>query len=520
MDSRLSFPTADSSENPDSETGLRSRAVRAGSLATLGLVVAQAISLISVVVLARLAPPATFGAYAAAAILLGASQLLTEAGMQSAVVQRRDRLEAAASTAFIANIVGGLCLGGIAASFAPVIGMFFHSGEIARAAAVLAGVIPLHAISIVPGALLQRHMSWRFPFIGPLVSLSYMTVAIALLAGGLGLWGLVFATYASVSARAVAVFALSGWRPSLDLVSWEVWRSLSGYGRPVLFGSILREAGFAGSTAVVGRILGTGPLGEFRLAQRICLQVNSAVVFGSAYALLPVFSRIWQDERRFQNSILRALRTLTLIVFPLSLVFIPLGKPCAAVFLGDQWRGTGPIMMAMSGVGIALALDSISSEAFKATGRTYLLPRMHGLTAIVPVGLMFLLRDLGAAGMGLALSLGMGIVAAYAIRALSRIARIPLRVILAQIRPAFVCSLVMVVCLYPLERYVIHAAQHEGLVGLSLFSLDLLLAVFLYLGSLLLLFPRSVIEMKDVAKLLGGRRADRSAGAAAESRIT
>lgn len=519
MDSRLSFPTADSSESPDSDTDLRSRAVRAGSLATLGLVVAQAISFISVVVLARLAPPATFGAYAAAGILLGAGQLLTEAGMQAAVVQRRDLPEVVASTAFMANIVGGLCLGGIAASLAPVIGIFFNSGEIARAAAVLAGVIPLHAASIVPGAVLQRHMSFRFPFIGPIVSLSYMAVAIALLASGLGLWGLVFATYASVSARTVAVFAFSGWRPSLNLVSWDVWRSLSRYGRPVLLGSILREAGFAGSTAVVGRMLGTGPLGQFRLAQRVSLQVNSAVVFGSAYALLPVFSRIWQDESRFRNSILRALRTLTLVVFPISLVFIPLGKPFAAVFLGDQWRGTGPIMMAMSGVGIALALDSISSEAFKATGRTYLLPRMHGLTAIVPVTLMFLLRDLGATGMGLALSLGMSIVAAYAIRALCRIARIPLRVILAQIRPAFVCAVLMAAGVYPLERYVIHAAQNEGLVGLALFTLDLLLAAILYLGSLLVLSPRSVVEMKDVAKLLGGRRADRS-GAAAESRIT
>ena len=434
--------------------------------------------------------------------------------MQSAVVQRRDRVDEAASTAFAANIVGGFLLGGIASLSAPLIGIFFDSGEIARAAAVLGGVIPLHAASIVPGALLQRRLSSRFPFIGPFVSISYMAVGIATLASGLGLWGLVWATYAAVSARAIAVFALSGWRPSLKLVSWEVWSSLSRYGRPVVLSSLLREAGFAGSTAVVGRMLGTGPLGQFRFAQRVALQANSAVILGAAYVLLPIFSRIWQDEKRFQDSILRALRALALIVFPLSLVFIPLGQPFAAIFLGEEWLGTGAIMMTLSGVGIALALDSISSEAFKATGRTDLLPRMHGLTAVVPVALMFPLRDLGAPGMGLAMTLGTGIVAAYAIRALGRISRIPLRELLAQMQPAFTCAMLMTGGLFLLDRFVVHAGQNTGILGLSLFAVDLFLATTLYLGSLLVLSRRSVLELKELAKLLVGR-VGRSASTAA-----
>lgn len=504
VDSRLSLSPADPSE-PDIGTGLRRRAVRAGTLAALGTLVAQAIALISFIVLARLAPPATFGAYAAASILLGATQLFTEAGMQSAIVQRRDRLDEAASTAFAANIVGGILLGGIAALSAPVIGIFFDSGEIARAAAVLAGVLPLHAASIVPGALLQRRMSSRFPFIAPFVSIAYMAVGVITLSSGLGLWGLVLATYAAVSARAVAVFALSGWRPSVKLASWEIWSSLSRYGRPVVLSSLLREAGFAGSTAVVGRMLGIGPLGQFRFAQRVALQANSAVILGSAYVLLPVFARIWQDEKRFRDSILQALRTLALLVFPLSLVFIPLGQPFAAIFLGAEWLGTGAIMMTLSGVGIALALDSISSEAFKATGRTDLLPRMHGLTAVVPVALMFPLRHLGAPGMGLAMTLGTGIVAAYAIRALGRISRIPLRELLAQMQPAFTCGLLMAGGVFLLDRLVIHAGQSTGLLGLSLFAADLFLAGILYLGSLLLLSRRSVLELKELTKLLAGR---------------
>jgi PST family polysaccharide transporter len=472
--------------------------------------VSQAISLIGFIVLARLAPPATFGAYAAASILVGASALFTDAGMQAAVIQRADPIQEAASTAFIANVVGGFCLAALAAALAPLIGLFFHSGEIGGAAAALAGTIPVSAASIVPGALLGRRVSFRFAFVGPFGALTYGATAIVALAAGMGLWGLVVATYAGAAGRTIAVLALAGWRPSFDLVSWEMWRSLSRYGRPLVLGSLLREAGFVGTTAFVGRMLNTGGLGQFRYAQRLVLQANSVIIYGSAYVLLPAFARIWQDERRFQESILRALRTLTLIVFPISLVFIPLGRPFATILFGEPWRGAGPIMMAMAGVGIALALDSISSEAFKATGRTYLLPRMHGLTAILPVLLMFPLGHFGAAGLGLAMSLGMGVVAAYAIWALSRIARIPLALIMAQIRPAASSALLMAAGVLLLDRYVVHAEQSKGLLGLSLLALDLLGAAALYFSSLLLLSRDSVLELAGLAKLLIGR-SDRSA---------
>ena len=425
--------------------------------------------------------------------------------MYSAVVQRPDRIREAASTAFTANVVGGFALAMLGVALAPLVGLLFHDREIGVAAAVLAGTIPLNAASIVPGALLARRVSFQFAFIGPFQSLAYAAVAIGALAGGLGLWGLVVATYAAAVARTVATWAVSGWRPSFNLVSWEMWRSLSRYGRPVVLSSLFDEVGRAGSTAVVARLLNISALGQFRSAQRLVLQPNTAIVYGSAYVLLPALSRIWQDETRFHATILRALRTLMLVIFPVSLVFIPLGQPFATILLGEAWRGAGPIMMAIAGVGIAFALGSIASETFKAIGRTDLLPRLHVLGALIPIALMFTLRDLGATGMGLAISLGTGIVAAYAMLVLARVTRIPVRVILAQIQPAATSGVLMVGGTIILDRLLLHAAQSSGAAGVLLLAVELLSAVLVYLGSLYLLSRSSVLELKELAKLLVGR---------------
>jgi PST family polysaccharide transporter len=293
-----------------------------------------------------------------------------------------------------------------------------------------------------------------------------------------------------------------------------MWRSLSRYGRPVVLSSLLDEAGRAGSTAVVGRLLNISALGQFRSAQRLVLQPNTAIVYGSAYVLLPAFSRIWEDEKRFHDSILRALRTLMLLIFPVSLVFIPLGRPLATILLGPPWSGAGPIMMAMAGVGIAAALGNISAETFKATGRTDLLPRFHALGALIPIALMFALRDLGAPGMGLAISLGMLFVAVYAIRILARLTSIPLGIILAQLRPAAVSGFVMAAGIFALDRFLVHAGRSNGAAGVLLLALDLLGAVSLYFGSLCLLSRRSVLELKELAKLMVSR-SERAASSAA-----
>jgi O-antigen/teichoic acid export membrane protein len=482
------------------------RLVWGGSLTALGLALSQVISLGSFVVLARLAPPAIFGVYAASAVLLQTSGLFAGASMQSAIIQRPDRIEEAASTAFAANVVGGLLLAGAAAALGPLIGLFFHSGEAGKAASVLAGTIPITALSIVPGGLLQRRISLASALVQPSASLVYGIAAIVTLATGMGLWGLVLATYAGECARTASLWLLARWRPSPALVSWQMWRSLSAYGRPVVFSLLLREIGFAGSTAVVGRVLGAGELGLFRSAQRFVLGASTTVVYGSAYVLLPAFSRIWQDERRFQASLLRVTRAVTLIVFPMSLAFIPLGRPLATVLLGARWGGAGPIMMAMAGVGVALALDSISSEAFKATGRTEILPRMHGLTAVVPIALMIVLRRFGGEGMGAALSLGMAVVAIYAVGALGRVARVRTRRILAQAGPALMAASMMAAAGFFLERYVIHAGGATGLRGLALLLLDTLAVAALYLASLAALSRRSLVELRELARLLVTRR--------------
>ena len=78
--------------------------VRGAGITGAGVLLTQVITFASYIVLARLAGPAVFGTFAAAWTLVGFSTIFVESGMSAALIQRRDRLEEAASTAVVVHV--------------------------------------------------------------------------------------------------------------------------------------------------------------------------------------------------------------------------------------------------------------------------------------------------------------------------------------------------------------------------------------------------------------------------------
>src|SRR5687768_14799544 len=101
--------------------------VRGASLAVAGYALAQIITLGFYVALARLATPEEFGQFAAASIVVNVGLLFTESGMLAAIIHRRERVEAAASTAVVSTALGGLLFSLMALALSPLIGSFFGS---------------------------------------------------------------------------------------------------------------------------------------------------------------------------------------------------------------------------------------------------------------------------------------------------------------------------------------------------------------------------------------------------------
>jgi PST family polysaccharide transporter len=487
--------------------------MRGAGLAAGGYALAQALNLGFYIALARLLDPVDFGLYAAATVLLGFSLLVSEGGMVSAVVQRRDRIEEAQSTAVVATLAAGLVLAILAAAASPLIGAIFDSHEVTLLAAASAGTILIANAGAVPDAILQRRFSFlRRLVIEPVQVIAFGTVAVVCAVSGLGAWSLVIGNYAGFAFSSSLGWILVRWRPRRHLVSFAMWRELVAFGRHVFASTAILQIGEqVADTAIVGRGIGTAALGQYRYAYRIASTPFSMLLAGASYVVFPACARIAQDRARLQAAFLRSLRWMCIAGFPSGLILVPLGPALATLVFGDVWLDAGRAAMAMCAYTGAGAISSVASEALKAEGRPDRLVRMHSFNAVVTAGTMLALLPLGLTAVAAGLSAGAIAGAIYAIFAMDRVVGVRPRAMLREIWPPAVASVTMALLLLPLDREVLQPATHGTFAGLLLVLAEGIAGILIFAGLMRVLAPHSAAELRSLVSARLQRRRPESA---------
>ena len=500
QDGRGDHPPAEL-ERGDPRAGLAHVVVGGTGLTTAGFVLSRVLTLGTYLVLARLASPSVFGDFAAATILLGAGSVFVESGMLAALIHRRDRIEEATHTAFLATAGGGIALSLIALAASPLVGLMFSSREIELVAAAMSGTLFLGALTVVPDALLQRRFSFlRRVIVDPLGVAAFGVTSIAALAAGIGVWGLVLATYASLVTQVVAAWKTSRFRPKLRSGSFRMWRELAGYGRFVLAGTTIDHAAIAANTLALGRFLSTSALGQYRYAARFGVLPQELSVNAASYVLLPAFARISDDHARFERAVERALRLLLAVIVPVSLLLIPLGLPLVVLLLGEQWRPAGSALAALSVASAPAAAGSVVASVLKAGGRPDALPRLHLVEAVVSIGLMLALLPFGLTAVALGFALGLAVGNVYAVVRTCRILGFDVRRIVRVAWAPYLAAATMIAVVLPLERLVVHAEDHTFVAGVLLLALEALVGLGVYVVYLVVVAPATAQEIARTAR--------------------
>lgn len=481
---------------PGAPGDLTKTVVRGAGVSGTGFVLTQTLSLAFALVLARLATPRDFGEFAAGSILVAVGAILAESGMLAALIQRRDRIEEAASTALVSTILSGTGLALLALALAPLVGLVFDSRDIGLVAAAMSGTLLLNSVQIVPNALMQR----RFNFVRRVVSdplgvIAFGVTATIACSKDFGVWGLVLGAYAALVVHAVLSWALARWRPRLSLASVAMWRELISFAKHVLASEVVIRAHMTVETLLLGRFVSTPALGQYQYAQRIARQPLVAQVSIASAVLLPAFAHIAADEARLRAAFIRSVRWMAVTAFPLNLILLPLGEPLAVLLLGESWRPAGRATAALCLYGAGQALGSVASEVFKASGRPDFLPRMHLVSFVLSVGLMLAFLPFGLVGVAAAVSMGSAGMAAYAVRAASGVVQVPARDLVASIWPPAAAALAMVAAVLPLEHMLVDADARPGLRGPAMLALEAALAAGVFLGMLRVIAPSFAREV-------------------------
>jgi O-antigen/teichoic acid export membrane protein len=410
---------------PPTGGSLRSTVRRGAVASATALVVVQVIAFAQTLVLGRVLGPVEIGVYTAGTVTVVFLLAVSDGGVRAALIRwDEDALEEAANTGFWSTLAAGTGVGLATLLVSPLLATLVDDPRAGWICAASSGAPVVHALTIVPDALLQRRFDFRRRrmVVDPSVALGFAVPAVVLCLTGLGIWGMVVALYTSNLAFVITTWWLARWRPGAARPTWRTWRRMARYGAPVAAGAVTDRARAFLESALVGRLLGVGPLGLYRYGRRLGELPGRSVVEVGEYVLLPTFATIASDRDRFRAVFLRSLRLAWAGSLPVAAVLATVGTPVVVVMLGEQWRGAGVVLETMAAWGPGAALISVAAGAIKGAGHSRLLNRMTVSNLVLGLGLLVVLAPVaGLAGVGLTVSLERvftGLVGLLAVRTL------------------------------------------------------------------------------------------------------
>lgn len=321
----------------------------------------RGMSLIKIVILARILTPSQFGVYGIAVLVLGLLEILTETGINVVLIQEEGKADKFISTAWIVSVFRGILISLVIIALAPFIAGFFGSAN-ALNLIRFAALIPLVRGFINPSIVkFQKELEfnkefWFRSFIF-LVDTSFaILVGIITKSEYALIWGMLIAAALEV----VVSFFIVRPIPKVEfdfakvkkIISRGKWITLAG-----TFEYLFQHI----NDIAVGKLLGIAPLGLYQQAYRVSTlpiwevgEIFNKVTF-------PTYIKISEDRQRLKKAFLKVTSVISLLVIPFGLILFFFAKEVVLISLGDKWLEAVGALRVLAIFGI---LKAISNSAY------------------------------------------------------------------------------------------------------------------------------------------------------------
>ena len=425
----------------------------------------SALQMVTSIVLARLLMPADFGIVAMAALVTGLASVFRDLGLGQALVQRQDITPDHRRSAFWGTLVMALLLYGGVYLSATWVGAYFDEPRMVPVLKIIAIAFVLSPFAVVPRALLQRELDFRTPFFAELASsVAYGGVGITLALLGHGYWALVAATLAGSAMRTVALCALTRYLPPL-VPTFRGIGDLYGFGTGITAIMVLRYLSSKADYFVVGRVLGSGPLGLYTRAWNLVHMPLDSVAYAISPVLFPAFASLQDSPERTRRAYMHSVTALVLVAAPFALALAIAAPEAIPLILGEQWRGSvlPTQIMCIAGVVRVAAVPASSVLRGRGTPWREVLPTAVFGAIIVSGAIAF--ASTGIWAVAVVVTVASVVYATMLLVAANRLVRLNWRNYLNTFRAPLIASVVMFPAMLG-ARYLAMSQDAGGLVTL------------------------------------------------------
>ncbi|BAJ73907.1 membrane protein [Microbacterium testaceum StLB037] len=336
---------------------------------TLGF---QAVRLIimfgSLVVLARLIDPASFGLMAMVTSIIGVAEIFRDFGLSMAALQARDLTRGQQSNLWWINFGIGLLLTSIVFALAVPISSFYGEPDLVLVVQVMSVTFLLGGASTQFRVHINRGLRFVALSITDVVPYLLSTVlAIVLAASGAGLWALVAQQVGTAAFGLVLAVALARWFPGLPRRG-EDMSTLLRFGVSLAATQVLGYATRNLDSISIGRVWGAVELGAYdRAYQLMVLPINQINTPLSRVAV-PVLSRLKGEADRLIAYVRQAQLVALYVTGAIFSLLAALGPQIVLFVLGPDWGDAGTLVSLLAIGGVFRSLVQICFWIYMSQG--------------------------------------------------------------------------------------------------------------------------------------------------------
>ncbi|WP_298524103.1 lipopolysaccharide biosynthesis protein [uncultured Christiangramia sp.] len=329
------------------------------------LIIQRSLSFVVKLILARLLFPEDFGIVGMAAVFISFIKVLNDVGIGAALIQKKEKdlNELHYYTAFWTGVVWSIILYLlIAFLIAPLASTFYGSPILEEIIPILSIGILSSPINLIHKAQLTKSMNFkRIAIITNSSNVFSGLLSVGLAFAGVGVWALVFNSVASFLVAIPMYFHATGWWPKFKWGKQE-FKDIFGFGMYTtgtnLFNNIISQLDYL----VIGKMLSASILGVYTLAFLLTDTFKSQLMNVMNKVMYPVYGQLQDNKNSIKEYYLKVVLYNSVLIYPIMVIMLILGKPIIAQFFGDKWMDAViPLQILSVSVMFSLMVNSHTS---------------------------------------------------------------------------------------------------------------------------------------------------------------
>ena len=307
-------------------------------------IMAQLVSLVVSVVLARLLDPENYGVISIVMIFITFCDAIVSGGFGNAIVQKKDADELDVNTMLCCSVATSFFLYVIIFFAAPAIADFYDMDIIRPILRVLGLRLLISGVNSIQRAWIQKRMLFRRFF----VSTSFGTVisavvGISMAYRGMGAWSLVAQYLTNSFIDTMVLLITNDWKPRLQF-SWRRAKSMLSYGWKVLLTTVVYTIEGDLRSLIIGKQFGSADLAYYDQGKKFPNLLVTNINTSISNVIFPVLSKSQDDLNRMRTICRRSIRTSTYLLAPLLIGLIAVANEFVQVILSEKWLPCVPYL--------------------------------------------------------------------------------------------------------------------------------------------------------------------------------